>query len=73
MLVDGRDFLSRKKQKVVRLLCQGYTPPEVAKETGVGQATIYRWLKLPLMRRMIEITTENLIHDAVRDQESRCV
>ena len=44
-LIAALNKLSPRQRKVVILWAQGYTQQEIAKEYGVAQRTISRWLQ----------------------------
>lgn len=45
---------TKKKNEVAILLSWGYTGKQVAKETKVGERTIYRWKSLPVFSAEVD-------------------
>jgi hypothetical protein len=63
--MSGRTKLNRKQESAIAALLTAPTHAAAAAAAGVGEATLYRWLKLPEFRWAFRNARRRLVDDAV--------
>lgn len=64
--MPARSTNKAKVTRAVALLLQGYKPPEIAKELGVHERTVWRWLSDPAVRAEIDRQRAEIAEEARR-------